>query len=126
MPHLILEYSNNLPAGTDVPVVLRRLHDALAALGPFDVADIKSRAVAHNVFVAGSGASDAAFVHVELAILSGRDPETRRAAGAALLDVLREELAELYDTHPCSLTVEVREMDRASYAKDMNARARGD
>ena len=117
MPHLTLEHSRNLPAAVDVYAVLRRLHEAVCASGLFRPADVKSRAVAHGAFHVGE-TPDAAFVHVEVAILSGRDAEVRKALGERLLAVLREELAVPLADVPRALTVEVREMDRDTYAKD--------
>jgi 5-carboxymethyl-2-hydroxymuconate isomerase len=120
MPHLTLEHSDNLPATVDVPAVLRRLHETLGALGPYRPAHIRSRAVARDTFVVGDGAPGAVFAHVEVAILSGRDPEVRRGTGESLLVVLREGFAAVYADRPCSLSVEVREMERATYARALN------
>jgi 5-carboxymethyl-2-hydroxymuconate isomerase len=124
MPHLTLEYSNNLPATVDFDSLFARLHATLAGAGPFPLAQIKSRAVPHDVFRVGAGAPDAVFVHLTLEILSGRDVEARRRIAASLLEALRETFAGAWDARPCDLTVSVRELERETYAKAMNERAR--
>jgi 5-carboxymethyl-2-hydroxymuconate isomerase len=124
MPHLPLEHTNNLPAPVDFDALFARLHAALAEAGPFPLAAIKSRAVPLEVFRAGTGAPENVFVHLSVAILSGRDLEQRRRIGGLLLGILREAFAPAWDERPCDITVDVREMERGTYAKAANDRAR--
>ncbi len=124
MPHLTLEYSDDLPAPVDFGALFARLHRALADEG-FPPERLKSRALPCPVFRVGAGAPDAVFAHLTVAILGGRDVETRRRIGERLLALLREAFAAAWDERACDLTVEVREMERATYAKAMNARAAG-
>ncbi len=124
MPHLTLEYSNNLPAPVDFGALFARLHATLAETGPFPLAQIKSRAVPLDVFRVGAGAPESVFVHLTVAILTGRDDEQRRRIGERLVQILREAFARAWDERPCDITVDVREMPRATYAKAMNDRAR--
>lgn len=124
MPHLTLEYSNNLPAPVDFGVLFARLHAALAGIGPFPLAQIKSRAVPHDVFRVGAGAPESVFVHLTVAILTGRDAGDRRRIGEQLLAVLREAFARAWDERPCDITVDLREMVRETYCKAINDRAR--
>ncbi len=123
MPHLTLEYSNNLPAPVDFDGIFARLHATLAEIGPFPLAWIKSRAVPHDVFRVGAGAPESVFVHLTASILTGRDLEQRRRIGERLLLVLREGFAQAWDGCPCDLTVDVHEMTRETYAKAANERA---
>ncbi len=123
MPHLTLEYSDNLPSGLDVQVILARLHRVVAQEDAFALPEIKSRAIPHRLFLIGAGAPDAVFVHVTVAILDGRELELRQRLSRQLLGALREEFSLAYAERPCDLTVEIREMERASYAKAMNVRS---
>jgi 5-carboxymethyl-2-hydroxymuconate isomerase len=124
MPHLTLEYSNNLPAPVDFDTLFARLHATLAEIGPFPLALIKSRAVPHDVFRVAAGAPESVFVHLTVAILTGRDVEQRRRIGERLLELLREAFASAWAERPCDLTVDIREMPRETYVKAMNDRAR--
>lgn len=125
MPHLILEYSNNLPEPVDFQALFRSLHAALAETGSVDPAILKSRAFAHDVFRVGAGAPEGVFVHLTVLLLSGRELASQQRIGERLLAVLRESLARTWAERPCDLTVEVREMRRETYFKAMNERARG-
>ncbi len=117
MPHLIVDYSANLD---DFPTdtVLRELNASLCASGEIaDEADLKSRAVAHTAIAIGTGAGPRGFVHAELRLLTGRSPETKAALSARIADVLRR-----HTPKPAGMlvqiSVEVRDMDRPSYAKE--------
>lgn len=123
MPHLVLEHSDNLPAPFDHRRLFAELHDTLAATGQFNVAHLKSRAVAHPRSYVADGRAERVFVHLTVAILSGRDAAFRKSLGAECLAVLRRAFAETWDARPCDLTVEIREMERDSYAKAMNEEA---
>ena len=125
MPHLTLEYSDNLPGPVDFEALLARLHATLAEAGSAPLAQIKSRAVPCRIFRVGAGSAESVFVHLTVALLAGRDLERRRAIAERLLAVLRETFACVWAERPCDLTVDVREMERETYAKAMNDRARG-
>lgn len=117
MPHLTLEYTNNLnPINPDS--ILLALNHTLAASGHFEEADIKSRAIALDTWRVGVSSTDHAFVHVRLAILSGRSAQVRSELSNALLRVLRASCKGL-SAHPIQLCVEVQEIERASYAKEV-------
>jgi 5-carboxymethyl-2-hydroxymuconate isomerase len=117
MPHLVLEYSANLPNVPELGAVLRRLHEALVAAGPFDLAKIKSRAVRLEVFRVADGAPDRSFVHLTAAVLDGREAAVLESAREALLAVLREDFAAARAAGRCDVTLEVREMPRRLYGK---------
>ena len=117
MPHLVLEYSANVPDEPDLDLALRRLHEAMTTAGPFDLANVKSRVVRHERFRVADGAPDRAFVHLTAAVLAGRDPEVLRATAEALLAVLRDTFPRARAERRCDLTVEVREMRGDLYFK---------
>ncbi len=116
MPHLVLEYSSNLPDRPDLDELLGRLHQTLAERG-FELDKVKSRAVCHQRFRVADGAQDRGFVHLTAAVLEGRGPELLRAAGEALVSVLCDGFPRSRRERRCDLTVEVREMRRPLYFK---------
>ena len=117
MPHLVLEYSANVPDEPDFDLVLRRLHEAMTTAGPFDLANVKSRAVRHERFRVADGAPDRAFVHLTVSVLAGRDGAALRSTAEALLAVLRESFPRARAERRCDLTLEIREMRRDLYSK---------
>jgi len=123
MPHLTLEYSDNLPAPVDFGALLARLHEALVEIGSFRLADLKSRAVPHPCFRVGAGSSESVFVHLTVAIFAGRPPAQQQEIGECLLAILKAAFEQAWIERPCDFTVELREMRREGYFKTMNARA---
>ena len=117
MPHLVLEYSANVPDRPDFRRVLLDLHEALIASALFDRKDLKSRAVRHDVFAVGDGAEDRAFVALSIAILDGRPDEVKAALSEAALDVLLCAFPRLVAGGRGAISVEVRDLHRASYQR---------
>ncbi len=117
MPHLVLEYSANVPDHPDVRRVLVDLHDAVMASALFERKDIKSRAVRHEVFAVADGAEDRAFVALAIAILDGRSDEVKSALSEAALDVLVHAYPKLAEGGRGAISVEIRDLHRASYRR---------
>jgi 5-carboxymethyl-2-hydroxymuconate isomerase len=117
MPHLVLEHSSNVPDEPDFDLVLRRLHEAMTTIGPFDLSNVKSRVVRRERFRLADGAPDRAFVHLTVSVLAGREARVLRETGAALLAVLRESFPRARAERRCDVTVELREMQPALYFK---------
>ena len=115
MPHLTLEYTSNLNK-LDTERALLALNHALMASGHFEEVDIKSRAIKLDDFLIGTTGGAHAFVHVKLALLSGRSQQTRNELSNALLRVLRVSCKGISEDR-LQMSVQVEEIDRPSYAK---------
>ncbi len=115
MPHLTIEYTDNLP-GFNSGQALLELNQALLASGQFEEADIKSRAIRLDQFLVGCAPTDQAFVHASLAILSGRPAEIKRQLADSLLQVLQK-MRFGPENSDVQLCVEIIDIDRGSYAK---------
>lgn len=116
MPHLHMEYTANLP-GLNADVALLRLNNALVASGQFAAeSDIKSRAVKVETFRVGTGLGERGFVHVKLALLSGRSPEIKKQLANSMLAVIKE-LGEWPAGISVQMCVEILDIDRGPYAK---------
>lgn len=115
MPHLTLEYTNNLPKFL-IDDALATLNETLVASGEFEEFDIKSRAIRMDTCRIGTAPEGRAFVHAKLAILSGRTMQTKRAVSESLLQELKR-LCAGHDGLQVQLCVEILEIERDSYAK---------
>lgn len=115
MPHLTVEYTDNLYA-FDARKALMTLNQVLVASGHFEGPDIKSRAIRLDTYLLGTSTASHAFVHVTLALLSGRQPAEKRMLADSLLAALAGSWTTLMGTE-IQLTVETRELDALSYAK---------
>jgi 5-carboxymethyl-2-hydroxymuconate isomerase len=108
MPHLTLEYSDNIDV--DVQPLLARLHEELVATGAINLKGIKSRAIQHTQYRIADGNPDYAFVHVGLLIREGRPIEVQQEATRRVMKVLKETFGALFETRKLSLTVDLKEM----------------
>ena len=108
MPHLTLEYSDNIEV--DVQPLLARLHEEVAATGAINLKGIKSRAIKHTQYRIADGDPDYAFVHVGLLIREGRPIEIQKEATQRVMNVLKETFGYLFEKRKLSLTVDLKEM----------------
>jgi 5-carboxymethyl-2-hydroxymuconate isomerase len=108
MPHLTLEYSDNL--NFDVQQLLARLHTELVATGAINLKGIKSRAIRHTEYRIADGNPEYAFVHVKLLIREGRPVEVQKDAAQRVLEVLKGAFDDHFEKGHISLSVDIKEM----------------
>ncbi len=108
MPHCVIEHSSDI----DGAVLIAPVFDGALASDLFDTSgkDIKVRAVCFEHYQTGN--QQRGFIHVTLKILSGRTDHQKRKLSQSVLENL-----SAYAQDNCSLTVEVSDIDRTSYAK---------
>lgn len=110
MPHLIVEYAQDLATGEQVNAMLDALHQATAGTQLFDESHIRVRALP-LVHYRVAGKSEP-FIHVQCRIHGGREVEQKRRLSEAVLRAIRAQALPAK-----SITVEVVDMDRATYAR---------
>jgi 5-carboxymethyl-2-hydroxymuconate isomerase len=111
-----MEYTANLP-GLNADLALIRLNNTLVGSGQFAAEfDIKSRAVKVETFKVGTALAERAFVHVKLALLSGRSPQIKKQLSESLLAVVQD-LCEWPTDVEVQVCVEILDIDRESYTK---------
>lgn len=85
MPHIIVEYSQDIAERHDVSTLCRSLYQAALDSGVFtDPASIKTRAHGCDHLHLGSGGSS--FTHIDLRLLSGRTEAQKKSATTSLLN----------------------------------------
>ena len=117
MPHLVLEYSDNVVDTVDHVALFAELHTALLDFESFPLADIKSRITRCQQYCIGDNNAVNAFVHLNLALLSGRDISVRQRIVQACQKVLVKHFAQSLTQLQCQISTEVRDIDRSTYAK---------
>jgi 5-carboxymethyl-2-hydroxymuconate isomerase len=108
MPHLTLEYSDNL--SFEIQPLLARLHSELVATGAVHLKGLKSRAVRRTDYRIADGNPDYAFVAVNLLIREGRPPGVQREFARRVMDVLKEAFGDRFEDGYLSLSVDIKEM----------------
>lgn len=114
MPHLIIEYSANVPSSVAPRQLLAAANAALLGSGEIvPASNLKSRAQCCADYQVGAGDTPNAFVHARLHLLAGRSVATRHA----LCQSVCEALAALFEAGYIEITAEAIDMVRESYAK---------
>ncbi len=108
MPHLTLEYTDNLEF--EIQPLLARLHQELVAIGAVNLKGIKSRAVRHTQYRIADGNPEYAFVHVGLLIREGRPVEVQQEAARRVMEALKETFGKRFESGYLSLSVDIKEM----------------
>ncbi|MFP4131833.1 5-carboxymethyl-2-hydroxymuconate Delta-isomerase [Thiohalospira sp.] len=109
MPHLQLEYAEELVAEEELPGLLAVVHAAARDTGLFVESHIRIRArpVAHYLV----GGERAPFAHVELRIRAGRHSRHHRLLADAVVAALQPQLPT------AALSAEVVEINEGGYAR---------
>lgn len=125
MPHLTLEYTDNI-RDPRIPELLRKLNGVLLARPDiFPVGGIRARAYRLTEYaVADSTETQDAFVHVVLKIGAGRSDEVKQATGDDLFAVLKTHFADEFAARPLALSQEIQEFSEAGTWKHNNIHAR--
>ena len=117
MPQMIVEYSDNIQK-LDAQTLMSDLNHALFDTGLIGHPDeIKTRTRANADFLIGFGDTQQAYIHVCLAILTGRTAEQKAKMADALIAALQAFNAFQAQDLNVQLCVELTEMPREDYRK---------
>jgi len=114
MPHLVIEYAENLQEQISINALVSSAQEAMQRSGLFAPHTIKTRALPFRHFIAGGAieGSGGSFIHAEVRLFEGRSEREREALSSAVFNCL----CQFADGVP-AVTVEVREMDPSCYSK---------
>jgi len=110
MPHIIVEYAEQLENDIKIGVILQTIHNAIADNGLYKTNQIKTRAYSFNEFTNGGGAE--AYIYIQAKIKSERDTDNKKQLSDAIIKGLRE-----LNIPTPAITIEVIDMKRESYGK---------
>lgn len=115
MPHLVILYTPNLDAETDMTALCRRLADAMATVRDdadrpvFPTGGIRVLAYPAAHYAVADGSGDFGFCWFHLRMGRGRSAAVQQAAGQALTAVAREHLAPVLARRAIGLTLQIDE-----------------
>ena len=89
MPHITVDYTDTLTEAFDRQAFALELHPLVADIATTKVEACKTRFRRVDEAVIADGALGHALIHIELALLAGRTPETKSELTAAVLDLAR-------------------------------------
>lgn len=110
MPHIIIEYSNNLQAPIKDAKLLQQVHTIVTDSGLFDPAAVKARAKSYDDYILFEGAKN--FLHITISILSGKSTEEKKSLSKSVFDATKKTISEVQ-----KLSVDIHDMDITTYRK---------
>jgi 5-carboxymethyl-2-hydroxymuconate isomerase len=116
VPHIHLQTSADLAENTSISDILDKLVTALCAMETIDPKAVKAYHTLRSVWSMGAGA-EAGFATCEVSILAGRPEAVRVKLADGMFAALGAAFAQSLSAGEVNLTLEVREMDRATYRK---------
>ena len=115
MPHLVILYTPNLEAETDVTALCRSLSEAMLAqrdeggkqVFPIGGTRVLAYPAAH--FAVADNQGDYAFMYLNLRMAAGRSEAVRKKTGDDLLACAKAHLAPVFDKRHLGLTLNIDE-----------------
>ena len=117
MPHLTLEYTENLEENVNFKSMFSKLHNILVDVGGINIGNCKSRAVTRKNYYIGKGQKNAAFVHLAVSFLEGRSIELKGEIGRQILKVLKDYYSLAIKNYDLQISVEITDIPRPLYFK---------
>lgn len=110
MPHIVIEYSDNLSKQIKSSKATALAHKAVVDSGLFSPEAVKARSLAYDDYVLHNEAKS--FLHVTISILTGRNEEERKALSGVVFKTISNAIPDAD-----KVSVNIHEMDKASYTK---------
>jgi len=117
MPHLRLEYTDNINNPANFDDLFNKLHRVLVEYGDIDIDNCKSRAIKLDRFLIADGQKNGSFVHLEVRIFADRSEEVLHTIGEHLKLVLAENFVKDTARDNVQITIEVQEIKKEYYFK---------
>ena len=112
MPHVKLEYTENVQWKNPIQDIISKLQTVLIQHARVKSEYCKSRAPELKNFHCAGKSNSGGFIHLEISLLSGRSEEVKTNIGKECSRIIQsfiENIAEI------QVSVELRDMDRNSY-----------
>ena len=123
MPHLVVLYTSNLEAETDLDALCRALADAMLAVRDergqpvYPTGGVRVLAYPAAHAAVADGQRDYAFVYLNLRMARGRSAAVRKSAGDGLLAAAKAHFAPLFARRYLGLTLQIDEGQEVFDAK---------
>lgn len=119
MPHVIIEYTDNLAEETDIGVLLKNVNTTLLThKDVIPIGGLRTRAIALHDYCVADGTEDDAFVHVTIKLGAGRSEETIKKVCDDLFETIKKHFAPIFEQRYLALSMEIFEFTRATYKQN--------
>ncbi|MDQ0218680.1 5-carboxymethyl-2-hydroxymuconate Delta-isomerase [Peribacillus cavernae] len=125
MPHITIEYTDNLIDEANIPELLRSINQVfMERPNLFPIGGIRTRAIELKDYCVADGTEDDAFVHTTVKIGAGRSEADKRETCDALFEVIKQHFSELFEKRYLALSMELIEFSEAGTYKHNNIHKR--
>lgn len=119
MPHLIIEYTDNIKEEANIPALLKKVNKSLLLHSDIiPIGGLRTRAIELKDYIVADGAEDDAFVHVTLKLGRGRTEEDKKKVCNDLFATVKDHFAELYEKRYLALSLELYEFAYPTYKQN--------
>lgn len=115
MPHLTLEYTDNITQEIDFQALFAQLHQILADVGGIPIANCKSRAIRLSEYRIADGRAEHAFAHLMIRFLEGRSANVKREIGVQSVQALQAAFAPSFGPFEMQVSAEIQDIERQMY-----------
>lgn len=110
MPHLYIEYTDNLTREIDIQDVLAAAQKSLLQFPEIiPIGGLRIRAVTYEHYIIADGQADDAFIHLVLKIGAGRSASEKERITEALFDAVSTQLDAVFERRNIALSLELHE-----------------
>jgi 5-carboxymethyl-2-hydroxymuconate isomerase len=125
MPHIIVEYTDNLAADGEIRRLLEKLAAKMAnSDGVFPIGGVRVRAVRLSEYVIADGKDDYAFANVTAKIGSGRSPDFKQKFFGEMFEIVKQHFKALLSERLVALSLYVEEIDEKGAFRENNIHLR--
>ena len=118
MPHITVEWTDNLADAVDITALMTLIADNFRnSGGMFPLGGIRVRGIRLSDYVIADGAPDNAFIHITAKIGAGRSADALQSFFSRLFDAVVALLGDLFDRRGLALSLYVEEADEAGSFK---------
>lgn len=123
MPHLVVLYTSNLEAGTDMSALCRKLADTMLTVRDensvqvYPTGGVRVLAYPAPHYAVADGTRDYAFAYLNLRMGRGRTQAVKQKAGEAVLAAAKAHFAPLFEKRYIGLTLQIDEGQEVFDAK---------
>jgi 5-carboxymethyl-2-hydroxymuconate isomerase len=125
MPHVIIEYTDNIKDEINFQELLEKIHSCLIRYSDvFPVGGIRSRAIELTHYRVADGQENDAFVHTTFKIGAGRSEELKQEITEALFETIKSFFEPLFQKRYLALSIELYEFHEKYSLKHNNIHKR--
>ncbi|WP_138417610.1 5-carboxymethyl-2-hydroxymuconate Delta-isomerase [Aquibacillus sediminis] len=119
MPHLVIEFTDNIKTESNIPELLKKVNQTLLTHQDIiPIGGLRSRAIALQDYLVADGSEDDAFVHVTLKLGKGRTEEQKKVVCEDLFAVIKDHFADLFEKRYLALSMELYEFTNPTYKQN--------